>query len=275
MSKVELTLYLPEFEGHGERHRLEGRAHLVDADIHAVDLVVGQGIDRVVRVEIRHRDQRDHLSGLDVEDHRGAGLGLEVLDALGELVADRELRAQVDGELDRLQVGLLRDEAEIVQGLVALVVDVLLHTGDADIVEVGRADDVGGGDPVRIDALVVGQEADAGDAEAVNLRLLLGRQLALDPDEADALLARLLRELGAQLRGVQLGQHGGEEFDRLVLVVDVAGLGEDRDGTDVGGEDLAVSVDDVGPDRGGGCGRHPMLLARRRAEDRDREELAR
>ena len=97
---------------------------------------------------------------------------------------------------------------------------------------------------VRVDALVLGQEADARDAEAVHLGLLARRDLALDPDEA------LLRaELLAQLARVEIRQHGGEELDRLVLVDDVARLGEDRDHLDVGRQHLAVAVDDVGPRR--------------------------
>jgi hypothetical protein len=56
-------------------------------------------------------------------------------------------------------------------------------------------------------------------------------------------------DLLAQVAGVDLRQDGGEQLDRLVLVVDVLRLGEDRDGADVGGQDLAVAVDDVSVER--------------------------
>ena len=78
----------------------------------------------------------------------------------------------------------------------------------------------------------------------MHLRLLARRDLALDPDEA-----LLGAELVAQLARVEVGQHGGEQLDRLVLVDDVARLGEDRDHLDVGRQHLAVAVDDVGPRR--------------------------
>ena len=52
---------------------------------------------------------------------------------------------------------------------------------------------------VRIDALVLGQEADAGKAEPVDLLALLGRDLALEPHEA-----ALGREPIAQLRRIDL-----------------------------------------------------------------------
>ena len=98
---------------------------------------------------------------------------------------------------------------------------------------------------VRIDALVLGEEADAGNAEPVNLALLLGRDLALEPDEA-----ALGGEPLAQFLGVEIGQLGGELLFRVVDVDQLARLGEQRRRLHVGGEDGAVAVDDVGP--GGG-----------------------
>ena len=47
-------------------------------------------------------------------------------------------------------------------------------TGDALVVDVDVADQVRDFGPTGIDALVLGQEADAGNAEAVDLLLLLG-----------------------------------------------------------------------------------------------------
>ena len=47
-----------------------------------------------------------------------------------------------------------------------------------------EAEHMGRHRPVRIDALVLGQEAHARQAEAVDFLLLLLRDAALDPDEA-------------------------------------------------------------------------------------------
>jgi hypothetical protein len=55
---------------------------------------------------------------------------------------------------------------------------------------------------------------------------------------------------------VDVGERGRDEFDGLVLVDDAPRLGEDAGDLDVGGEHLAVAVENVGP-RGGhrvGCG---------------------
>ena len=70
------------------------------------------------------------------------------------------------------------------QRLQAAAVEPLLDAGDALVVDVDVADQVRDFGAVRIDALVLGQEADAGQAELVDLALLLRRDLALEPDEA-------------------------------------------------------------------------------------------
>ena len=51
----------------------------------------------------------------------------------------------------------------------------------------------------------------------------------------------------AHFGGVEIGQHRGEQFDRLVHVDELARLGEQRRRLHVGGEDLAVAVEDIGP----------------------------
>ncbi len=68
----------------------------------------------------------------------------------------------------------------------AVAVDPLLDAGDALIVDVDVADHVRDLGAVRIDALVLGEEADARQAEPVDLLALLGGDLALQPDEAAA-----------------------------------------------------------------------------------------
>ena len=70
----------------------------------------------------------------------------------------------------------------------------------------------------------------------------LRRDLALEPDEA-----ALRRQPLAHFGGVEVGQHRGQQFDRLVDVDELARLGEQRRRLDVGREDLAVAVEDVGP----------------------------
>ena len=83
----------------------------------------------------------------------------------------------------------------------ALLVEIFLHAGDADVVGVDEADHMGADRPIGVDALVLRQEADAGQAEMEDLFLLLGGDLTLDPDEA------LLRaEPLAQFLGVDVGQ---------------------------------------------------------------------
>ena len=96
---------------------------------------------------------------------------------------------------------------------------------------------------VRIDALVLGQEADARNAEPVDLLLLLRRDLALEPGEAALAVAEPL----AHFLGVEIGHHGGEQLDRLVDVDEPLRLGEQRGRLHVGRQDLAVAIEDVGP----------------------------
>ncbi len=81
----------------------------------------------------------------------------------------------------------------------------------------------------------------------MDLLLLLGRDLAFEPDEA-----ALGGEPFSQLAGIEIGQHRGEQLDRLVDVDQFARLGEQRRRLDVGGQDLAVAIEDV---RSCGCDR--------------------
>jgi hypothetical protein len=126
-----------------------------------------------------------------------------------------------------------------------VIVEPFLHPGDALVVDINQADqmrDFGAG---RIDPLVLAQEADAGNAEAMDVILLLRGDFPLQPDEA------LLRQQPfAHFAGVEIRQRGGEQLDRLVLVDDPARLAEQARRLDVGGEHHAVAVDDVGAGRG-------------------------
>ena len=164
--------------------------------------------------------------------------------AFEQFVAQRVLDAQVDRQFHR-PLQPVGGEAGAMQIGQTVVVEPFLHPGDALVVDVDQADqmrDFGAG---GIDPLVLAQEADAGNAEAVNFLLLLRRDFALQPDEA---LFR--RQPFAHFAGVEVRQRRGEELDRLVLVDDPARLAEQARRLDVGGEHLAVAVDDVRP-RGG------------------------
>ncbi len=128
-------------------------------------------------------------------------------------------------------------------------VEPFLDAGDALIVDVDVADEMGDLGTVRIDALVLGQEADAGNAEPINLPPLLRRDLALEPDEA-----ALGGEPPAQLGGIDVRHHRGEQFGCFVDVDDPVRLGEQRGRAHVGRQDFAVAVEDVRP-----RGRHRIL----------------
>ena len=112
-----------------------------------------------------------------------AASALNCLARRDELVAHRVLHAQVDRELDRLLQAVGGEAGQMQVGEPARV-EPFLDAGDALVVDIDVADDVGDLGAVRIDALVLGQEADAGKAEPVDLLALLGRDLALEPHEA-------------------------------------------------------------------------------------------
>src|SRR5207253_6549786 len=120
-----------------------------------------------------------------------------------------------------------------------------LHAGDALVVDIDQANQMRDLRAGRIDALVLAQKADAGNAELVDGLLLFWRDLALQPDKP---LAR--GQAVAHLDGVEIGQRAGEQLDRLVLVDDAARLREQAWRLDVGRENFAVAVDDVGPRSG-------------------------
>ncbi len=65
-------------------------------------------------------------------------------------------------------------EAGVMQVGEALAVEIFLDAGNAVVVGIGEAQHMGGERPVGIDALVLRQEADAGQAETED-RLLLVR----------------------------------------------------------------------------------------------------
>ena len=217
----------------------------------------------IIGVVIGQRCGGDDFAGVDVEDGGGGGLGAEAVDRVDQFVAQGMGGAHIDRQRHRPQVLLRHGYAGGAQGAEPLVVQILLDALQAVVVRIGEADDVGAQPSVGIDALVLRQEADAGQAETENLVLLRRRDLALDPDKS-----LLLAQFFAQFAGVEVGQDGGELFDRLVLVDDGARLREHRHHLDVGGHHLAVAVGEIGPRRGHGLrGLAPgRLLAGRYAE---------
>ena len=154
-------------------------------------------------------------------------------------------------------------KAREMQRLQAVAVEPFLDAGDALVVDVDVADQVRHLGAVRIDALVLGEEADARQAELVDFAALLRRDLALEPDEA---LART--DAVAHFGRIEIGQHRGQQLDRLVDVDDLARLGEQRRRAHVGREDHAVAVEDVGPRRRdrvlGRAAPHEMTFRRHR-----------
>ena len=92
-----------------------------------------------------------------VDDEAGRGLGLELLGADDQLVAQRMLHAQVDRKLDRL-LQPVGGEAREVQRRKAVAVEPFLDAGDALVVDVDVADQVRDLGAVRIDALVLGRK---------------------------------------------------------------------------------------------------------------------
>ena len=149
------------------------------------------------------------------------------------------LHAQIERQRHRV-LQPVGGEARGVQGGEPARVEPFLDAGDALIVDVDVADDVRDLLAVGIDAFVLVQEPEARDSEVMDLLLLLGRDLAFEPDEA-----ALGGEPFSQLAGIEIGQHRGEQLDRLVDVDQFARLGEQRRRLDVGGQDLAVAIEDV------------------------------
>ncbi len=152
---------LAGFERHGERKRLEGRAHFVDADIDAIDLGRILSAARIIGIEIGQRFERDHFAGVDVDDHARRRLGVEAVHSVDEFVAQGVRGLQIERQADRLQaVGIDREACDMRIGQ-ALLVEIFLHARNADIVLVDIADHIGADRPVGIDALVLRQKADA------------------------------------------------------------------------------------------------------------------
>ena len=84
------------------------------------------------------------------------------------------LHAQIDRELHRLLQPVGREPCGM-QRRQPIAVEPLLDAGDALVVDIDEADQVRDLGAVRIDALVLVEEADARNAEPVDFLLLLRR----------------------------------------------------------------------------------------------------
>ena len=190
---------LAGIERHRERKRLEGRAHLVHAGGEPVDAGRIERLARVVGVVIRYRHHRDDLAGARVGDEAGGRLGLELVARLDQFVAQPMLHPKIDCQLHRLLQPVGGEPRQVQIGEPAAV-EPFLDTGDALIVDVDVADEVGDAGAIGIDAVVLAQEADTGQTEPIDFAPLLGRDLALEPHEA-ALGTQPLAHLG----GIEVG----------------------------------------------------------------------
>ena len=153
---------------------------------------------------------------------------------------------------------------------------------DALAPEARAAEHVRGHGAVRVEPRLPRPEEQPWLAEVVYALPLLGRDRALDPEELPP-----VGELGVELRRVDVGKDSREPVGRRPRVDHLLRLRVERGGHDVGGEDRAVAIDDVGPlgpdrlagdagaglDRdGGGEQRHPPGDGREAEDENDPEE---
>ncbi len=160
---------LAGIQRHGEGKRLEGGAHFEHAAGEAIQILVLLRVAGIIGVVIGQRCGGDDFAGVDVEDGGGGGLGVEAVHRQGQFVAHGMGGAHVDRQRDRPQVLLRHGEAGGAQGAEPLVVQIFFDALQAVVVGVGEADDMGAEPSVGIDALVLRQKADAGQAEAKDL----------------------------------------------------------------------------------------------------------
>src|ERR1700737_4444588 len=106
-----------------------------------------------------------------------------------------------------------------------------------------------GNGAVRIDSLIFRQKPDTWQAEVMDLLPLLRSDCAFDPNETFA-----GAETFAQFMCIEIRKHGGEKFDRFVLVDDSPRFGENRHDLDVGRQKLAVAIEKIGACGGDGVG---------------------
>jgi hypothetical protein len=216
---------------HGEG--LEHRPQLVDAQGDPVEagLVIG-GVD-AAGLEVGQGDQRQDLAARGVEHQATAAGGAVIGDGARQLLAQGMLDPDVEGQLE--------GAAPRRPGVAEAVVEVLLDAGEATIVDACEADHVGGQPTLGVDPAALALEAEPGQPQPVDGVLLPGREIALDPDESGLGL-----ELPEHPWIAQLRDQAGQLARRLVRVEHPPGIGVERSGGEIAGEQDAVAVDHVG-----------------------------
>src|SRR5262249_61412235 len=123
---------------------------------------------------------------------------------------------EIDRKLDR-RLFAIGGEAYAMEVGKPAAIKPFFDPRDALVVDVDEADQVRDFRAVGIDALVLGQEPDARDAETMGLLLLPCREITLEPGEATP-RAETLAHLGR----IEIGQHGGEQLGGLVHIDELA-----------------------------------------------------
>ena len=93
----------------------------------------------------------------------------------------------------------------------------------------------------RIETGLLRAKANAWNSQRHDLALLLRRQSALEPGKACAAL-----QAAIGLFEIEIGQHCRKQFDGFVRVDDLAWLGIKRSGLDIGCQDFAIAVENIG-----------------------------
>ena len=182
-------------------------------------------------VVIRQRHHGDDFAGAHVEDDTGRGVRLELVARRHKLVAQRVLDPQIDRKPHRLLFAIGAEAGAMEIGE-AVAVEPFLQPGNALIVDIDVADDVGDLVAIGVDALVLAEEANPRNAEAIHLLLLHRGDLALEPGEA-----AFRSEPVADLAAVEVRQHAGKKLGRLVRVDDAPRLGEQGGRAQIGGQE--------------------------------------
>jgi hypothetical protein len=203
-------LHLAGIERHCRGEGLEGRAHLIGARRHPVEPVLFKRLDRIVRIVVGQRRHGEHFAGVNIEHHASRRDCLVAVDCRGQFIAQHMLNPQIQRQPHRLEI-LVKRHANGRKVTEPLPVDIFLHAGDALVVDVDVTDDMRRGGTAGIEPAGLGPEADTGNAKCQDLALLLWRKLTPQPLEAG-----VGGEFAMDPAQIEIGQHGGEQFDGLV-----------------------------------------------------------
>ncbi|VVE72809.1 hypothetical protein PAN31117_04528 [Pandoraea anapnoica] len=189
------------------RERLENRSRLEDVGEHTVAQLLTRQVLTVVRVVGRQVGQRQHLSGLRVDNDRHRSLRPGTIQRILQCLVRDVLHASVQRQTNVLAVARWTGVVEILNRSADAILDhspyarrafeqwllAQLHTFLSLVLDVGKADHVRGHFTFGIEALVFTTLIYAGNAQRFDLLADLRRDLALYIDELF-----LADELGAQ-----------------------------------------------------------------------------